>query len=49
MSNDKIIDKIRGMVCCGEDFETVYIKFERLRAVIECASAYADNANSVFG
>lgn len=46
MSNDKIIDKIRSTVCCGDEFEAVYIKIERLKAITECADTYADNANS---
>ncbi len=39
------LDKIRCMACYGEEFEAVYIKLDRLKAVTECADVYADNAN----
>lgn len=40
MSNDKILDKIKGIACVGSEVEAVGISIERLKAVIACLKSF---------
>lgn len=44
MTEGEIIDKIRDIACCGEEFQAICVSIERLKAVTVCATSYCDEA-----
>ncbi len=43
MSKDEIIDKVKSIAGYGDEFQDVYFKIGRLKAVTACTQSYCDN------